>query len=94
MYTGRVLTVLAFAARALSHGLHGVPRDEYSPLEVELSAPVSGSVSELVARIKNAGTADLNLLKVGTILDEKLPVQKLVVQDEAGESLQPTISKE
>lgn len=87
MFPSRVLSVLAsfaLAGRVLSHGLRHDKRS--SPLEVELAVPASGDVSELVARITNVGTADLNLLKVGTLLDDKLPVQKLVVLNEAGES--------
>ncbi|RYP53798.1 hypothetical protein DL769_010446 [Monosporascus sp. CRB-8-3] len=89
MIAGGVLSVLAqiaFAGSALGHvSGHG---ERSSQLEVELAVPSSGSVSELVARIKNVGTTDLNLLKFGTILDDKLPIQKVVVLDEAGEEVQ------
>lgn len=79
-----LLAAVAFAGRVLSHGV-GYDKGS-SQLEVELVVPTSGDVSELIARITNAGTTDLNLLKVGTLLDDKLPVQKVVVLDEAGES--------
>ena len=55
-----------------------------SPLEVRLSAP-SGNAAEIVARISNTGTTDLNLVKMGSILDTKLPVQRLVVTDSVGQ---------
>ncbi|RYP63964.1 hypothetical protein DL771_008999 [Monosporascus sp. 5C6A] len=89
MLAGRVLSVLAhiaFAGSALGHVSGQGERS--SQLEVELAVPTSGSVSELVARIKNVGSTDLNLLKFGTILDDKLPIQKVVVLDEAGGEVQ------
>ncbi|KAK8069802.1 Deuterolysin metalloprotease family-domain-containing protein, partial [Apiospora phragmitis] len=43
-----------------------------------------GDVAEIVATITNVGAKDLNLLVVGTILDTKLPVERLAVSDEAG----------
>ncbi|RYO80170.1 hypothetical protein DL764_009925 [Monosporascus ibericus] len=89
MFAGRLLSVLAhiaLAGSALGHVSGN--RERSSQLEVELAVPASGSVSELVARIKNVGNTDLNLLKFGTILDDKLPIQKVVIVDEAGEEVQ------
>lgn len=59
-----------------------------SPLEVRLSAP-SGNVAEIVAKITNTGPTDLNLVKVGSILDTMLPVQRLSVTDDAGTAVTP-----
>ncbi|KAI0380589.1 Deuterolysin metalloprotease family-domain-containing protein [Hypomontagnella monticulosa] len=53
-------------------------------LEVTLAPIATGEVAELVATIKNVGSTDLNLLKVGTLLDDVLPVQKVLATDEAG----------
>lgn len=68
-------------AHAINHGRLG--KRAPSPLEVKLTAP-TGDVAEIVATITNVGTEDLNLLAVGTILDTKLPVERLLVSDEAG----------
>ena len=59
-----------------------------SPLEVSLTAP-SGNAAEIVAKITNTGATDLNLVKIGSILDTKLPIQRLVVTDGAGNAVSP-----
>lgn len=68
-------------AHAISHSRLG--KRAPSPLEVKLTAP-TGDVAEIVATITNVGTEDLNLLAVGTILDTKLPIERLLVSGEAG----------
>ncbi|KAF3800713.1 Neutral protease 2-like [Colletotrichum gloeosporioides] len=82
-----VLSALAIAdAHPGTHGIRLNKRD--SRLEVTLEPSTSGTPTEVIATIKNNGADDLNLLKVGTILDDKLPVQRVVVTDQsAGESI-------
>ncbi|KAI0834403.1 Deuterolysin metalloprotease family-domain-containing protein [Hypoxylon sp. FL0890] len=52
--------------------------------EVTLVPAEASGAAELVATIKNVGSTDLNLLKIGTLLDEALPVQRILVVDEEG----------
>ena len=84
-----LLALVSFTAANLARA-HAVDarwlgeRGAGSPLEVSLTAP-SGNVAEIVAKISNTGTTDLNLVKIGSILDTKLPIQRLVVTDGAGE---------
>ncbi|KAI2617664.1 Deuterolysin metalloprotease family-domain-containing protein [Hypomontagnella submonticulosa] len=60
-------------------------RDSQAPaLKVILAPATTSDVAELVVTIINVGSIDLNLLKVGTLLDEVLPVQKVLAVDEAG----------
>ncbi|UQC79173.1 metalloproteinase [Colletotrichum lupini] len=80
--------VLAFAPLAAigsghlnAHGIRYSKRD--STLEVTLTPVVSDSGAEVSATFKNTGSLDLNLLKVGTILDDKLPVQRVSIVDES-----------
>lgn len=78
-----VLSALAIAdAHPGTHGIRLNKRD--SRLEVTLEPSTSGTPTEVIATIKNNGANDLNLLKVGTILDDKLPVQRVVVTDQSG----------
>ncbi|KAF4838969.1 Neutral protease 2-like protein [Colletotrichum tropicale] len=78
-----VLSALAIAdAHPGTHGIRLNKRD--SGLEVTLAPSTSGTPTKVIATIKNNGADDLNLLKVGTILDDKLPVQRAVVTDESG----------
>lgn len=85
MRYAKVLLVVTRCATALAAF---VPRSQHSEetsvLEVTLFSSTTGVAAELVATIKNTGATDLNLLKVGTLLDEALPVQKLSVADESG----------
>ncbi|OBR14749.1 Neutral protease 2 [Colletotrichum higginsianum IMI 349063] len=53
-------------------------------LQVTLEPVLSDRVAEVSATIKNSGSSDLNLLKVGTILDDKLPVQRVLIADDLG----------
>ncbi|KAL7628449.1 hypothetical protein AAE478_002652 [Parahypoxylon ruwenzoriense] len=79
-----LLVVASFSATINAH----VPKSIYgkrSPaLEVTLASAASGGVAELVATVKNTGTEDLNLVRVGTLLDDVFPVQKVSVTDEVG----------
>ncbi|OHW89682.1 metalloproteinase [Colletotrichum incanum] len=69
-------------AQPTTHKAYINPRR--SMLEV-ISAPVlPGTAAEIFATIKNNGSTDLNLLKADTILDETLPVQRIIVSDESG----------
>ncbi|KAI8314432.1 hypothetical protein K4K61_004888 [Colletotrichum sp. SAR11_59] len=78
-----VLSALAIAdAHPGTHGIRLNKRD--SGLEVTLAPSASGTPTEVIATTKNNGADDLNLLKVGTILDDKLPVQRVVVTDQSG----------
>ncbi|CAJ2512662.1 Uu.00g007810.m01.CDS01 [Anthostomella pinea] len=85
MKCARVLLALSSVASTVQARFAGaVNHSKRSPsLEVTL-APATEGIAELVATIKNVGSADLNLLKVGTLLDERLPVQKVLALDEAG----------
>ncbi|KAI1336248.1 Deuterolysin metalloprotease family-domain-containing protein [Xylariaceae sp. FL0016] len=56
-------------------------------LRVTLARVVNGGPAELAATIENVGSVDLNLLKVGTLLDDTLPVQKVSVVDENGDEV-------
>ncbi|KAK7409655.1 hypothetical protein QQX98_008170 [Neonectria punicea] len=55
---------------------------ENGVLAVSLAAS-SGETTQIEATITNVGTTDLNLLKLGTILDDR-PVKKLTVVSESG----------
>ncbi|KAK8023141.1 metalloproteinase [Apiospora marii] len=68
-------------SHAINHGR--LRKRAPSPLEVKLTAP-TGDVAEIVATITNVGTEDLNLLAVGTILDTNLPIERLMVSNDAG----------
>ncbi|KAK8045364.1 hypothetical protein PG993_005388 [Apiospora rasikravindrae] len=88
MVPTRSLIALASIATASLTNAHAIDHKRLgkraqSPLEVKLKAPM-GDVVEIVATITNVGAEDLNLLAVGTILDTKLPVERLAVSDEAG----------
>lgn len=83
-YAAVVLAVASLAATIEAHALKSVYSKRATALEVTLASSGTGGVGELVATIKNAGPTDLNLLKVGTLLDETLPVQKVLAVDEAG----------
>ncbi|KAF9875275.1 2OG-Fe(II)oxygenase [Colletotrichum karsti] len=78
----QIFSALAALAAVDAHGLQLNKRS--SGLDVTLAAPLTYGSAEVVATIKNAGNTDLNLLKVGTILDSNLPVQRLIVLDDAG----------
>lgn len=69
---------------------HVIEKRAPSPLEVKLTTP-TGDVAEIVATITNVGAEDLNLLAVGTILDTKLPIERLAVSNEAGKRSLPLI---
>ncbi|KAF4844990.1 Neutral protease 2-like protein [Colletotrichum siamense] len=78
-----ILSALAIAnAHPGTRGVRLNKRD--SRLEVTLAPSASGTPTEVIATIKNNGADDLNLLKVGSILDDKLPVQRVVVTDQSG----------
>ncbi|KAK1461338.1 metalloproteinase [Colletotrichum melonis] len=85
----KVLALAPLAAIASGHlNAHGIrysKRD--STLEVTLTPVVSDSGAEVSATFKNTGSLDLNLLKVGTILDDKLPVQRVSIVDESGNAV-------
>ncbi|KAI1415453.1 hypothetical protein F5Y13DRAFT_207190 [Hypoxylon sp. FL1857] len=55
-----------------------------SAVEVTLAPAKAGAAAELVATVKNVGSTDLNMLKVGTLLDETLPIRKVLVVDGEG----------
>ncbi|KAI1377017.1 Deuterolysin metalloprotease family-domain-containing protein [Hypoxylon crocopeplum] len=81
----RVLLPLVSLATAINaYGLESTQGRGSSALEVILAPATISSAAELVATIKNVGSVDLNLLKVGTLLDEVLPVQKVLAVNEAG----------
>ncbi|KAI1804943.1 Deuterolysin metalloprotease family-domain-containing protein [Daldinia bambusicola] len=79
-----VLAIASLRAAADAHTAKPINGREDSALEVTLSPSPEGDVAELIATIKNVGSEDLNLLRVGTLLDEVLPVQKVSVVDESG----------
>ncbi|KAI5862492.1 Deuterolysin metalloprotease family-domain-containing protein [Durotheca rogersii] len=81
-----LLAAASLAATVDAHAYvpKGIRARASSPLEVTLAPAAGGGVAELVATIKNVGGEDLNLLKVGTILDDVLPIQKVSIVDEAG----------
>ncbi|KAK8085078.1 Neutral protease 2 [Apiospora hydei] len=85
--TRSLIALASIAATSLvnAHAIHHsrLSKRAPSPLEVKLTAP-TGDVGEIVATITNVGAEDLNLLVVGTILDTKLPVERLIVSNEAG----------
>ncbi|KAM0433533.1 hypothetical protein ACHAPT_004413 [Fusarium lateritium] len=68
-----------------SHSHVSARSAEAADLAVTLSSS-SGKATEVEVTIKNSGSTELSLLRVGTILDKR-PVQKLVVVDDAGEKL-------
>ncbi|TQN63769.1 Neutral protease 2-like protein, partial [Colletotrichum shisoi] len=75
------LATLAVAEAHLNvHYGHLEVRD--ATLQVILEPALSGRVAEVSATIKNSGTSNLNLLKVGTILDDELPVQRVIIVDD------------
>ncbi|KAK8115983.1 hypothetical protein PG984_012485 [Apiospora sp. TS-2023a] len=78
-------------AHAINQGRLG--KREPSPLEVKLTAP-TGDVAEIVATITNVGSEDLNLLAVGTILDAKLPIERLIVSIKSAKGIQITLNHE
>ncbi|OTA83880.1 hypothetical protein M434DRAFT_400582 [Hypoxylon sp. CO27-5] len=84
----RYVEILLVAARLAATIDARIPRlvhDRQAPaIEVTLTPVEAGNAAELVATILNIGSTDLNLLKVGTILDEILPVQKVLAVDEKG----------
>ncbi|TLD07335.1 hypothetical protein PgNI_10325 [Pyricularia grisea] len=77
--------VLAYLSSAVvAHGHHNRIRDvEGSTLEVTLEAASPSDVTNITATIKNVGSQESRLLKVGTVLDER-PVKKLTVLDSTG----------
>ncbi|KAI1205205.1 Deuterolysin metalloprotease family-domain-containing protein [Annulohypoxylon truncatum] len=79
-----LLVAASLAATIDAHILKPLHKKEASVLEVTLTPAETGGVAELVATIKNTGLTDLNLLKIGTLLDESLPVQKVLAVDESG----------
>ncbi|KAI8962996.1 Deuterolysin metalloprotease family-domain-containing protein [Daldinia sp. FL1419] len=83
---GILLAIVSFAATANvnAHMLKLIFGRQASALEVILAPSSTGEVAELIATIKNVGSEDLNLLRVGTLLDEVLPVEKVSVVDESG----------
>ncbi|KAK6854266.1 hypothetical protein PG995_009359 [Apiospora arundinis] len=82
MVSTRSLVALASLAAANLVNAHVIEKRAPSPLEVKLTTP-TGDVAEIVATITNVGAEDLNLLAVGTILDTKLPIERLAVSNEA-----------
>ncbi|OTB15765.1 hypothetical protein K445DRAFT_317407 [Daldinia sp. EC12] len=80
-----VLAIAGFTATTDAHSVKPIYGRQASALEVTLSPSPSGGVAELIATIKNVGSEDLNLLRVGTLLDEVLPVEKVYVVDESGQ---------
>ncbi|KAI2472651.1 Deuterolysin metalloprotease family-domain-containing protein [Annulohypoxylon bovei var. microspora] len=83
-----LLAAASFAAAVNAHTLNPIHKRQDSALEVTLGPAETGGVAELVATIKNVGSTDLNLLKIGTLLDEDLPVQKVLAVDESGAEAQ------
>ncbi|KAK7942742.1 Neutral protease 2 [Apiospora aurea] len=85
--TRSLIALASIAATSLvnAHAIHHsrLGKRVPSPLEVKLTASTD-DVGEIVANITNMGAEDLNLLVVGTILDTKLPVERLIVSNEAG----------
>ncbi|KAM5342190.1 hypothetical protein ACJ41O_015221 [Fusarium nematophilum] len=77
------------AAACLAIGVesHAAKRGpESSDLAVSLKASSSGKPTEIQATIKNVGTTELGLLKLGSLLDDR-PVKKLTVVDKNGDEL-------
>ncbi|KAI0882996.1 Deuterolysin metalloprotease family-domain-containing protein [Annulohypoxylon maeteangense] len=87
-YTEILLAAAYLAATIDAHILKPLYKKEASVLEVTLAPAKTAGVAELVATIKNVGSTDLNLLKVGTLLDENLPIQKVLAVDESGKEAQ------
>ncbi|KAI1651631.1 Deuterolysin metalloprotease family-domain-containing protein [Daldinia loculata] len=79
-----LLAVASLTATTTAHILNPIRGRQASVLEVTLTPSPTGEAAELIATIKNVGSEDLNLLRVGTLLDEVLPVQKVSVVDESG----------
>ncbi|KAI1441902.1 Deuterolysin metalloprotease family-domain-containing protein [Annulohypoxylon stygium] len=79
-----LLVAASLVASVNAHILKQFHRKEASVLEVTLSPATTGGVAELIATVTNVGPTDLNLLKIGTLLDESLPVQKVLAVDELG----------
>ncbi|EHA45915.1 metalloproteinase [Pyricularia oryzae 70-15] len=77
--------VLACLSSAVvAHGNHHPVRDVAdSTLEVTLEAASPSDATNIKATIKNVGSQEARLLKVGTVLDER-PVKKLTVLDSNG----------
>lgn len=59
------------------------PRSADTALLTVSLSPSSGKATEVEVTIKNVGSSELSLFRLGTILDER-PVQKIVVVDSAG----------
>ncbi|KAI1382930.1 Deuterolysin metalloprotease family-domain-containing protein [Hypoxylon trugodes] len=83
-HIGIALAVASLAESIGAHVLKPMYSRLASDLEVTLAPVEAGGAAELIATVKNVGSVDLNLLKVGTILDEVLPVQKVTAVNEAG----------
>ncbi|XXG98043.1 hypothetical protein Hte_004360 [Hypoxylon texense] len=83
-YATIVLAIASIVATIDGHTLRPVHSKRATALEVTLAPTGTGGAAELVATIRNVGSVDLNLLRVGTLLDEVLPVQKVSVTDGAG----------
>lgn len=83
-YAQILLALASLTATIDAHILRPVHSKRTSTLEVTLAPATSNGAAELVATIRNVGSTDLNLLKVGTLLDEVLPVQKVLAVDEKG----------
>ncbi|KAI1395000.1 Deuterolysin metalloprotease family-domain-containing protein [Hypoxylon fuscum] len=87
-YAQILLALASLTATIDAHILRPVHSKRTSTLEVTLAPATSNGAAELVATIRNVGSTDLNLLKVGTLLDEVLPVQKVLAVDEKGVEVQ------
>ncbi|KAJ4178076.1 hypothetical protein NW767_014943 [Fusarium falciforme] len=85
LFSQALASAVFLAIGAESHSPLNARSAEAAGLAVTLS-PSSGKATEVEVTIKNDGSNDLSLLRVGTILDER-PVQKMVVVDDAGEQL-------
>lgn len=82
LFSQALASAVFLAIGAESHSHVNARSAETAGLAVTLS-PSSGKATEVKVTIKNDGSNDLSLLRVGTILDER-PVQKMVVVDDAG----------
>ncbi|RMJ19296.1 hypothetical protein CDV36_000990 [Fusarium kuroshium] len=85
LFSQALASAVFLAIGAESHAPVNARSAETAGLAVTLSSS-SGKATEVEVTIKNGGSNELSLLRVGTILDER-PVQKLVVVDGAGEKL-------
>lgn len=82
LFSQALASAVFLAIGAESHSPLNARSAEAAGLAVTLS-PSSGKATEVEVTIKNDGSHDLSLLRVGTILDER-PVQKMVVVDDTG----------